>query len=367
MPTDSDPPQAKDPQKSPGDRACFPAKPSETPGNIRETRTDVAPGQIVGGLGRNSLRERVDSGIQPGAPRIFRGEISSPKNNPEKSVNGVEYFRVPQWGDLSWLWHGFSSRRGGGTRAYCPEDAPGELNLGFTVEDDRAIVLRNRALLSEAVTGSPETPLVTVRQIHSNIVIADERGRTPEKSGEPCEGDGLMSDEPGRLLAIQTADCIPVLVVDTRRRAVAAFHAGWRGTVKKIVESGIAQMHARFGSKSEDLRAAIGPGIGACCYAIGEEVMTGFEAQFSYAKELFREVSGHSPASPKLHLDLIEANRRQLLSAGLADQNVEIVRGCTNCHPEMFFSYRNSGGRCGRMMSVIGVRPSELAPERAAE
>ncbi len=95
---------------------------------------------------------------------------------------------------------------------------------------------------------------------------------------------------PACLLGIQTADCIPVLVADRKRRAVAAFHAGWRGTVKRIVESGIGRMRLEFGSRPEDLVAAIGPGIGPCCYAVGEEVLSGFESQFAYARQLFREV-----------------------------------------------------------------------------
>jgi YfiH family protein len=185
-----------------------------------------------------------------------------------------------------------------------------------------------------------------------------------------------MTDEPGLLLGIQTADCIPVLVADRKRRAVAAFHAGWRGTVKRIVEGGVGRMRLEFGSRPEDLIAAIGPGIGPCCYAVGEETLAEFESQFAYARELFREVDdadevrrkypmlfltqrapGHSPIGPNLHLDLVEANRRQLLTAGLKPQAIHSVGGCTQCHRELFFSHRGSQGRAGRMMSVIGIRP----------
>lgn len=162
-----------------------------------------------------------------------------------------------------------------------------------------------------------------------------------------------MTDHPGLLLGIQTADCIPVLVADRKRRAVAAFHAGWRGTVQRIVETGIGRMRLEFGSQPEDLIAAIGPGIGPCCYAVGEEVLSGFDSQFAYARELFCEVydsdpvrmkypmlfltqraPGHSPIGPSLHLNLIEANRRQLLAAGLKPRAIKIVAGCTNCQPE---------------------------------
>ena len=187
-----------------------------------------------------------------------------------------------------------------------------------------------------------------------------------------------MTDEPGLLLAIQTADCIPVLVADRKRRAVAAFHAGWRGTVKRIVESGIGRMRLAFGSRPEDLVAAIGPGIGPCCYAVGEEVLSEFESQFAYARELFREVfysdpvrkkypmlfltqraPGHSPIGPSLHVDLIEANRRQLLAAGLKPASIQVVGGCTQCHTELFFSHRASRGHAGRMMAVIGIREAQ--------
>src|SRR6185437_9538717 len=109
------------------------------------------------------------------------------------------------------------------------------------------------------------------------------------------KGDGLMASEPGLLLCIQTADCIPVLIADRKNRAVAAFHAGWRGTLGRIVENGVGRMRLEFGSRPEDMIAAIGPGIGQCCYAIGEEVRQQFESQFAYASELFREVSDSDP------------------------------------------------------------------------
>jgi hypothetical protein len=157
---------------------------------------------------------------------------------------------------------------------------------------------------------------------------------------------------------------------------VAAFHADWRGTAKRIVETGIGRMRLEFGSRPEDLIAAIGPGIGACCYAVGEEALSEFESQFAYARELFREVyssdavrtkypmlfltqraPGHSLIGPSLHLDLIEANRRQLLSAGIKPRSIKLVGGCTSCQPELFFSHRASRGHAGRMLSVIGIRP----------
>ncbi len=288
--------------------------------------------------------------------------------------NGVELLPVPAWESFRWLWNSFSTRRGGLSQAYCSEGETGELNLGFTPDDPRENVVGNRRLLAEAVTGDPQTPLITVRQIHSNVLVMSRPASA--FGAHPVKGDGLMTDNPGVLLGIQTADCIPVLVADQHRKVVAAFHAGWRGTVKRIVECGIGRMRQEFGCRPENLVAAIGPGIRVCCYAVGEEVLSEFESQFVYGTELFREVHDtdpmrtrypmlflnqraprHSPLGPSMHLDLIEANRRQLLDAGLRASAISVVGGCTNCHSALFFSYRKSRGRCGRMMSVIGIAP----------
>jgi hypothetical protein len=298
---------------------------------------------------------------------------------PRVAANGVEWLAVAGWEKMNWLWHGFSTRRGGHSTVYCADGAPGELNLGFTADDDAEVVSQNRRLLAEAISGDPATPLLALRQIHSSLVVVASAAEASGESlrGQVRKGDGLMTDEPGLLLGIQTADCIPVLLADRKRRAVAAFHAGWRGTVKRIVESGVGRMRLEFGSRPEDLIATIGPGIGPCCYAVGEETLSEFESQFAYARELFREVydadpvrtrypmlfltqraPGHSPIGPSLHLNLVEANRRQLLAAGLKPGAIHLVGGCTSCQRELFFSHRGAQGHAGRMMSVIGIRAS---------
>jgi polyphenol oxidase len=310
-------------------------------------------------------------------------ELITPASLPRHAANGVEWLPVPGW-DFPWLWAGFSTRKGGLSRAYSIDGAPGELNLGITASDDRETVLGNRRLFAEAITSKASTPLISLRQFHSNRIVHAAAADAARK--QPHKADGQVTDEPGFLLAIQTADCIPVLVADRKRRAVAAFHAGWRGTLKRIVESGVGSMRLAFGSRPQDLVAAIGPGIGLCCYAVGEEVLSEFDSQFSYAHELFREVydtdpvrrkypmlfltqraPGHSPIGPSLHVDLIEANRRQLLSAGLAPASIQIVGGCTQCHPDLFFSHRGSRGHAGRMMAAIGIREARKHRSRLRE
>lgn len=264
--------------------------------------------------------------------------------------------RVARWEhEMPWLWHGFSTRMGGVSVAYGAEnEARGDLNLGFTAEDEAERVGENRRRLAAMATGSAETRLAVIRQIHSGISV-ELRAGEPLWSEAP-QADGVLSDQAGVLLAVQTADCIPVLVADPERRVVAAFHAGWRGTVQRIVEQGVARLCAEFGCAPERLVAAIGPGIGGCCYAVGEELRARFGEQFAYADALFRRADeGVFPDG--LFLDLTEANRRQLLDAGVGDERIEQVGGCTACQTERFFSWRAQRGRTGRMMSVIGIAP----------
>jgi len=188
-------------------------------------------------------------------------------------------------------------------------------------------------------------------------------------------GDGVITRETGVLLAVQTADCLPIILVDTRRRAVGVFHAGWRGTVKRIVEKGVGEMRRWFGTHAGDIRAAIGPGIHACCYEVGPEVREQFESQFAYAAELFRECKradpvrekypllfmtarapGHTELPKQIFLDLVEANRRQLVEAGVPERNITASPLCTACRVDLLFSHRAEKGKTGRMMGVAGIR-----------
>jgi polyphenol oxidase len=279
----------------------------------------------------------------------------------------LNILRAKQLSKFPWLVHGFSTRSGGFSRAYGKK----ALNLGFTQHDSKAGVERNRAAyLSEISPGSELRTLVTLRQIHSDIIrLVDP---LPESQ---LAGDGLITSTPGLLLAIQTADCLPIILVDPKHRAVGVFHAGWRGTVKRIVEKGVGEMRRHFGSRPGDLKAAIGPGIRGCCYEVGPEVRDQFESQFAYAAKLFREVEesdpirekypmlfltarapGHSELPKKIFLDLVEANRQQLLAVGVPQKNIDVSPLCTYCRTDLLFSYRAEKGKTGRMMAVAGIR-----------
>jgi len=290
--------------------------------------------------------------------------------------------RAEGWEEFSWLAAGFSTRQGGFSTVYSGADGPGEQNLGWTQEDDEAHVAANRKRFVKAVAGKSAMELVTVRQFHSGmvrVVESDHQVLATENGRAVLRGDALMTDVPGLLLGVQTADCVPVLIADRKKKAVAAFHAGWRGTVARIVERGVGTMRLRYGSKPKDLVAAIGPAIGPCCFAVGEEVRSAFESQFAYGAELAREVydsdpvrknpmpsltahaPGHSNLGLRIYLDLFEANRRQLLDAGLRAKAITVVGECSACTRlkngrRRYFSHRAEQGFTGRMMSVIGVR-----------
>ena len=179
----------------------------------------------------------------------------------------------------------------------------------------------------------PPESLATLHQIHSNIAVY--------ASGAGClgEGDAILSDLPGHFVGVKTADCLPILLVDERHRAVAAVHAGWRGTVSGVVLSTLKAMAVRWDTLPADLHAAIGPGIGYCCFEVGPEVAVQFGQSFQRAR-----------------VNLEHANRRQLVEAGLAPERIYTLGLCTFCMADQFHSFRRDRETAGRMISVIGVK-----------
>jgi YfiH family protein len=278
---------------------------------------------------------------------------------------GLRILQVPALAKLPWLVHGFSTRVGGVSKL----DGKRVLNLGFTEWDARENVKENRRRLQVAV-GAPDFQLVSLLQFHSDAILHFETAPT-----EPARGDASVTKSKGLLLAVQAADCVPILLVDPKNRAVAAVHAGWRGTLARIVEKTIGRMQMQFGSEAADLLAAIGPAIGGCCYEVGTEVAAAFSGQFPNAAGFFDELRtgdepnplqwlnmmppGHQPPPKKVLLDLRKANRTQLEAAGVPAANIFASDLCTGCRRDLLFSYRKEGAQSGRMMSVIGIRTKE--------
>jgi polyphenol oxidase len=294
-----------------------------------------------------------------------KGGLSPGRGWVEHTSRGVIVVQVAAFNKLPWLVHGFSTRAGGASEI----DGETVLNLGAVEWDTRDNVDENKRRFQSALGGSDLT-LVSLHQIHSDVVRCFDS--VPAKQSK---GDALATSRRGLLLGVRTADCAPVLVVDPKKRVVAAIHAGWRGTLARIVEKGVGELRRHFGSDPADLVAAIGPGIHGCCYEVDENFRDKFRAQFPYADVLFQEVfssdpvrrkypllfmnqraPGHGEPHRTVHLDLVEANRRQLLDAGIRQQNIWISDLCTSCRTDLFFSHRKERGVTGRMMAAIAIK-----------
>jgi len=308
---------------------------------------------------KRSQKEAARPRAQRHAARV-RPAIASPWKLHKSGT--LQILQVAPLRKLPWLVHGFSTRVGG------VSDLNEEkvLNLSFMEWDQRENVEENRRRLQKALKAN-DSKLTAMHQIHSDVI---RRFETPP-SGR-CKGDASVTNEPGLLLGVQTADCVPILLVDPKKRAVAAIHAGWRGTLGRIAEKTVGRMRQEFASKPQDLLAAIGPSIGPCCYEVAAEFVSKFAAQFADAADYFDEPRsgeepnplqwlnmappGHQPPPKNVHLDLRKANRSQLLAAGLRAQNIFVSDLCTGCCTNLFFSYRREGTQSGRMLSLVAVR-----------
>lgn len=204
-------------------------------------------------------------------------------------------------------------------------------------------VEQNRIQLASALGIQPEQ-LVFPRQTHTSTVV--NLDKIPEN--EIKETDALITNQPGICLCVQTADCVPVLLFDPENLVVAAIHAGWRGTVKKIAEAAVLKMQQKHYSNPKNIRAVIGPSIGPEVYEVGDEVVD--EVQKSVP---FPEKTLHKNKSGKFHFNLWEANRQILIAAGLREMNIEISEECTFQNKTKYYSARREGIQTGRIVSGI--------------
>jgi hypothetical protein len=285
-----------------------------------------------------------------------------------KSPRGVGFLSVPHFAQIPWLVHGFSTIAGGVSELRGKKI----LNLGLTEWDAKANVQENRRHFQSAI-GADTFTLVPLKQIHSDVIVAFDAQARKIKTPKICSGDASITDIPNILLGVQTADCVPILLVDSVNRAVAAVHAGWRGTLQRILQKTIGRMEMEFGTRAIDLLVAIGPAIGGCCYEVGTEVAAAFLSQFPHAPDWFDELRtgdepnplqwlnqfppGHQPPPKNVRLDLRQANRAQLLDSGVPAKNIFVSDLCTACRRDLLFSYRKDGAESGRMMAMIGIRP----------
>lgn len=245
----------------------------------------------------------------------------------------------------------FSTTRKGGFS----EGNYSSFNCNGYCGDEPTNVLRNRELLCNLLPQRP-IELVIPRQTHDTQVrVIDalyidmymQEYRDPMEIPESLKGvDALVTDIPGYCLCISTADCVPVMLYDARKQVIAAIHAGWRGTVGRIVEKVFAMMEEKYGSEGKDIVACIGPSISLDAFEVGEEVYEAFQTAGFDMHRIARK-------KEKWHIDLWEANRLQLLDCGLEEQNIEVSAICTYRNETDFFSARRLGIRSGRILSGI--------------
>lgn len=232
-------------------------------------------------------------------------------------------------------------------------------NLAFGSPRDKQDAWHMRELWCRAIGVDPQS-LVTMGQVHETTILRAGaahagRGATPGSTHLGI-GDGLITDAPGVTLMTLHADCQPILLVDPARPAVAAVHAGWRGTVSNIAGSAVTAMHDAFGSDPGELLAYLGPAIGGCCNEIGPEVTATWRSTATNAS-IDPELAVIRPIERE-HLNVPEANRLLLLAAGLTDDHIDVSNECTKCDTDRWFSHRGHGPLAGREAALIAIRPS---------
>jgi hypothetical protein len=235
--------------------------------------------------------------------------------------------------------HGFLGRAGGVSPP--PFDS---LNLNTRVGDVREKIASNMVRVKEAFGLSADS-IVTVNQVHGDTTIVVKKTGEPER-----EADALITNTPGVPVGVLTADCLPILLYDPRAKAVGAVHAGRAGTLLGIASKTVGAMATAFGSDAADLRVALGPCIGPCCYEVGEEVFGEIKSALGPRTEEFMSFN------PAPVFDIVKANTAELISAGLSPDNIEASGLCTSCDTERFFSYRraeDAGTATGRQLSFI--------------
>lgn len=258
---------------------------------------------------------------------------------------GVSFYacRDPEWAGAA---HGFSTKLGGVSPT--PWDS---MNLGANRGDSRDNVRENFRRFCAAI-GADSDALVKNHQVHSAAVRSVTRKDVMPDPADPgqWEGDGLVTDEAGVCLTVFSGDCIPILLYDPHRRCVAAAHAGWRGTASGMALQAVEAMVSRYGCRPEHILAAIGPGIGTCCFETHADVPDSLRAGLG---ELAQPVIHPIPGGEKFHVDLKQTNAIWLQQAGVSPRHIAICPACTACQLDLFWSHRVQGGRRGSMAAMI--------------
>ena len=276
--------------------------------------------------------------------------MDKPSLNEDKFVwkknDQVEYFKSPAWEAYSFVAHAFCTRRGGVSSGRFAA-----LNMSGREGEEDANVSANWDIAAAAF-GLTRRHFFRIHQVHGDKILVIDSADFLIHTCRSLEYDAVVTNRPGLALCILTADCVPVLVADPARRIVAAVHAGWRGTALNISGQVVTLLRERFGSSTRDIRAAVGPAIGPCCYEVDDAVRAamdrhpGRDAIFTKQKE-----------PGKWRLDLALANRLQIEAAGVTGGNIQVANLCTSCRRDLFYSHRGEGGKTGRLLNFIMISP----------
>ena len=264
--------------------------------------------------------------------------------------NGVPYFVFENLENTGLVRHGFSTRLGG-----VSEGCLSSMNLSFTRGDDPEKVRENFRRMGMAI-GFETKDLVLSDQTHTTnvrLVTEADRGKGFDRERDYTDVDGLITDTPGLMLATIYADCVPLYFVDPVHKAVGLSHSGWKGTVHRIGKVTLERMKEAFGTRPEDVQAAIGPSICQDCYEVSEDVAQAFMDEFADQLDdrlVYRKGNG------KYQLNLWNANERILLEAGVRPEHLSITNICTCCNHELLFSHRASHGQRGNLAAFLGLK-----------
>lgn len=253
----------------------------------------------------------------------------------------LDFYRFTHFKPYPSLFHAVSTKS---------SDHPYTFSLALHTGENSENIVANRELLSGLLGTDQQLHYIVANQTHSDhikvITKKENRGwKKLENAVEDC--DALITNIPGIVLNILTADCVPILLYDKEKDVIAAIHAGWKGTQAQIAEKTVQKMQAVYGCHPEDIVAGIAPSIGSCCYEVGKEV----------AEHFFNVPDSFTAVGDKYMLDLPHINKQQLLKAGLNEEQIQMSEVCTACEVTQFFSYRKEKGCSGRFMSMIGLKP----------
>lgn len=258
-----------------------------------------------------------------------------------KNKKGIKYIACPKLERHAEINHAFLTRTGG-----ISKDAFSSLNFDLRDGDSKKNIEHNIKKTAKTFGFKPSR-LITVNQVHGDdIFIIDKKTPLSKK----VSADAIITNLRGIAIDVLTADCVPIILFDPLNTAIAIVHAGWKGTLKKIVEKTILTMSKKFGTSAKTLAAAIGPCIGKCCYNVDDTVVKPFKNTFPDYKEFIKlEKSDWK-------LDLKKANYVQLVCAGLLKKNIWTANHCTSCRKDLFFSYRRDNKKTGRQMSFVMIK-----------